>query len=182
MIKKKIFFVIFIFSFFLLKNVKSTQPEIVMECPGLKSFQKWCAGEYKGNESKSCIMISTPIAERGEPKYKSRGEVYTTVYHIPSEYNTGVIYITTGYTYKKDTIVTLKIDQNKEHEFNVLEDDSAFSDNENVDKKIIVEMKKGNNMKVIGFSTRGTKTTDTYSLVGFSSAYTYISNLCNVKN
>jgi len=182
MIKKKFFFVIFIFSFFLLKNVKSIQPEIVMECPGLKSFKEWCAGEYKGNESKSCIMISTPIAERGEPKYKSRGEVYTTVYHVPSEDNTGVIYITTGYTYKKDTIVTLKIDQNKEHEFNVLEDDSAFSDNENVDKKLIAEMKKGNNMKVIGFSTRGTKTTDTYSLVGFSSAYTHISNLCNVKN
>ena len=37
-------------------------------------------------------------------------------------------------------------------------------------------------MKVIGFSSRGTKTTDIYSLVGFSAAYTYISNLCNVKN
>ena len=43
-------------------------------------------------------------------------------------------------------------------------------------------MKKGNKMKVVGFSSRGTKTTDIYSLVGFSAAYTYISNLCNVKN
>ncbi len=182
MIKKTFFFVIFIFSLFLFKNIYSATPEIVMECPGLKSFKKWCAGEYKGNEYKSCIMISTPIVERGEPKYKSRGEVYATIYHAPSEDSTGVIYITTGYTYKKDSIVTLKIDQNKKHEFNILEDDSAFSDNENVDKKLIVEMKNGNNMKVIGFSTRGTKTTDTYSLVGFSAAYTYISNLCNVKN
>ena len=43
-------------------------------------------------------------------------------------------------------------------------------------------MKKGTNMRIVGYSTRGTKTTDIYSLVGFSAAYTYISNLCNVKN
>ena len=28
------------------KNDKSATPQIVMECPGLKSFQNWCAGEY----------------------------------------------------------------------------------------------------------------------------------------
>ena len=152
-----------------------------MECPGLKNFKNWCAGEYKGNEVKSCIMISSPISEQGNPPYKSRGEVVATVYHMPSEDNNGVIYITTGYTYKKDTVVTIKIDQNKEYGFNIIEDDSAFSDDENVDKQIIAEMRKGKKMKVIGFSSRGTKTTDIYSLIGFTSAYTYISNLCNVK-
>ena len=53
---------------------------------------------------------------------------------------------------------------------------------DDVDKQVIGEMIKGNKMQVIGFSSRGTKTTDIYSLVGFNSAYTYISNLCNVKN
>ena len=180
---KKFFFLIFcIFFIFFFKNVKSATPQIVMECPGLKSFQNWCGGEYKGNGAKSCIMISTPIDEKGEPSYKSRGDVVATIYHIPSEDSIGVVYITTGYTYKKDTIVTLKIDKNKEHEFNVIENDSAFSDDENVDKQLIAEMKKGDKMEVIGFSSRGTETTDKYSLAGFSAAYTYISNLCNVKN
>ena len=127
-------------------------------------------------------MISTPITEKGEPPYKSRGQVVATVYHMPSEDSMGVIYITTGYTYQKGSIVTVKIDKNKDYEFNILEGDSAFSDDEGIDKQLIVEMKKGNNMKVVGFSARGTKTTDIYSLVGFSSAYTYISNLCNLKN
>ena len=183
MIMKKIFFfIIFIFFLFLFKNIYSATPEIVMECPGLKSFKKWCAGEYKESESKSCIMISTPISEKGNPPYKSRGQVVATIYHIPSEDSTGVIYITTGYTYKKGSIVTIKIDKSKDYEFNILEGDSAFSDNETTDKQLIFEMKNGNKMKVVGFSTRGTKTTDIYSLVGFTSAYTYISNLCNVKN
>jgi len=153
-----------------------------MECPGLKNFRNWCAGEHKGNGNKSCVMISSPITEKGSPPYKSRGEVIATVYHMPSEDNNGVVYITTGYTYKKGSVVTVKIDQNNEHEFTIIENDSAFSDDENTDKQIITEMKKGNEMKVEGFSSRGTKTTDVYSLVGFSAAYTYISNLCNVKN
>jgi hypothetical protein len=113
---KKFFFLIFcIFFIFFFKNVKSATPQIVMECPGLKSFQNWCGGEYKGNGAKSCIMISTPIDEKGEPSYKSRGDVVATIYHIPSEDSTGVVYITTGYTYKKGAIVTLRIDQNKKH-------------------------------------------------------------------
>ena len=182
MLKKNFFFIFFIFLIFFFKNVKSVERQIVMECPGLKNFKNWCAGEHKEDESKSCIMISTPISEKGNPPYKSRGEILATIYHMPSEGNNRVIYITTGYTYKKDTIVTIKIDQNKEHEFNIIEDDSAFSDDENVDKQVIDQMKKGNKMKVVGSSSRGTKTTDIYSLVGFSAAYTYISNLCNVKN
>ena len=177
MLKKNFFFIFFVFLIFFFKNVKSVERQIVMECPGLKNFKNWCAGEHKGNESKSCIMISSPISEKGNPPYKSRGTVLATIYHMPSEDNNRVIYITTGYTYKKDTIVTIKIDKNKEHEFNVIEHDSAFSDDENVDRQLIVEMKKGKKMKVIGFSSRGTKTTDIYSLVGFSGAYTYISNL-----
>ena len=85
-------------------------------------------------------------------------------------------------TWSEQKTNSVKIDKNKEYGFNVIEDDAAFSDDTNVDKQIIVEMKKGNKMKVTGFSSRGTKTIDTYSLVGFSEAYTYISNLCNVKN
>ena len=182
MLKKNFFFIFFIFLIFFFKNVESAERQIVMECPGLKIFKNWCAGEYKGDGSKSCIMISSPISEKGNPPYKSRGTVIATIYHMPSENNNGVIYITTGYTYKKESIVTVKIDQNKEHEFNIIEDDSAFSDDDNVDKQIIDQMEKGNKMKVVGSSSRGTKTTDIYSLVGFSAAYTYISNLCNVKN
>ena len=182
MLKKNFFFIFFIFFIFFFKNVKSVERQIIMECPGLKNFKNWCAGEHKEDESKSCIMISTPVSEKGNPPYKSRGEILATIYHMPSEGNNRVIYITTGYTYKKDTIVTIKIDQNKEHEFNIIEDDSAFSDDENIDKQVIDQMKKGNKMIVVGSSSRGTKTTDIYSLVGFSAAYTYISNLCNVKN
>ena len=62
MLKKNFFFISFIFLIFFFKNVESGERQIVMECPGLKIFKNWCAGEYKGDGSKSCIMISSPIS------------------------------------------------------------------------------------------------------------------------
>ena len=179
----KIFFLIsVIFSFFFLKNVQSANTEVVLECPGLKLFNKWCAGLHNENKDKLCIMISVPSSKKGEPPYKSRGEVYITIYQQLAENNDGTIYITSGYNYKNNSMVKIKIDNNKEHNFNVLEEDTAFSDDESTDKKLILEMKKGNKMNVVGFSTRGTKTTDVYSLAGFSAAYKHMSGLCEAKN
>ena len=37
-------------------------------------------------------------------------------------------------------------------------------------------------MAVVGYSARGTKTTDIYSLVGFTAAFDYISNICDITN
>ena len=179
--KKTFFLILVIFSFFFFKNVKSANTELVLECPGLKLFNKWCAGLHNKNKDKLCIMVSIPSSKKGEPPYKSRGEVYVTIYQQSSENSDGTIYVTTGYNYKNDSIVKIKIDNNKEYDFNVLEADTAFSDDENTDKRLILEMKKGNNMKVVGYSTRGTKTTDIYSLAGFSAAYSHMTTLCKVK-
>ena len=46
------------------------------------------------------------------------------------------------------------------------------------DKDIVAAMKRGSRMIVDGVSSRGTKTKDTYSLTGFTSAYKAISNKC----
>ena len=81
-----------------------------------------------------------------------------------------------------EVLLQFSIDGKDKFELKLIENDAAWTDDDSVDKDIIEALKKGNKMKVVGFSSRGTKTTDIYSLVGFSSAYTYISNLCNVKN
>ena len=47
--------------------------------------------------------------------------------------------------------------------------------------KMIRAMKKSNKAKVIGTSSRGNKTTDTYSLMGFSKAYQQINEACQKK-
>ena len=42
-------------------------------------------------------------------------------------------------------------------------------------------MKTSLKMKIVGTSSRGTITTDTYSLLGFSKAYQKINEECNKK-
>ena len=54
----------------------------------------------------------------------------------------------------------------------------AWTISEEEDARLIKFMKLGNEMIVRGISSRGTKTIDTYSLKGFSAAFTAIRKVC----
>ena len=58
------------------------------------------------------------------------------------------------------------------------EDDGAWSRDQSSDFKLVNSMKKGNRMIVVGRSSRGTKTTDTYSLSGFTAMKKRIDKEC----
>ena len=60
-------------------------------------------------------------------------------------------------------------------------DDSAWAVNSEEDRKLVKAMKAGIKMSVVGYSSRDTKTTDTYSLSGFTDAYNAISKACGIK-
>ena len=52
---------------------------------------------------------------------------------------------------------------------------------EGADAKLVQSMIRGADMVVQGTSSRGTLTTDTYSLKGFTAAYKAINKACKVK-
>ena len=168
----------FLTSFFFIKEVNSANEYLV--CPGLKMFKNWCAGEHIDNDTKACLMVARPLKSKGD--YKKRGTVTATIYHIPNQNNEAVFYITAGYMYKSESYVSINIDNKDKFELKLIENDAAWTDEDSIDKDIVESMKKGNKMTVIGYSSRGTKTTDIYSLMGFTSAYKYISQSCNIKN
>ena len=85
----------------------------------------------------------------------------------------GVIQIKSGYPYKDDEAVNVKIDK-KNYEF-FADEDSAWTNNDN---EVIYAMKKGIKLSVYGVSSRGTKTIDTYTLKGFTSAYNQLTKDC----
>ena len=106
------------------------------------------------------------------PEGKKRGESYILVYRINKNPD-AIVQINSGYPYKEKEQVKVKIDK-KIYEF-YSEDDSAWTNN---DKEIIYAMKKGVDLSVTGISKRGTKTTDTYTLNGFTAAYNKLSKDC----
>ena len=167
------------FIFLSLNKIYGANEQLV--CPGLKLFNRWCAGEHLENNIKACIIVTKPTKEEGDYKKTNRGQPSLTVYHLPSQDAVGIVYVTAGYKYRSESYVSINIDNKKEFDLKLIEGDTAFLDEEELEKNLVKSMKKGNNLKIIGYSTRGTKTTDTYSLMGFTSAYNHISKSCNIK-
>lgn len=122
-------------------------------------------------EDNYCYIGSAPIDEEGD--YTKRGDTYVLVYRI-NKSSEKTIQITAGYNYDENKPVIVKIDQTSFEFFG--KEDSAWTTDE--DKKVTFAMKKGMIMIVQGYSSRGTLTTDTYSLKGFTAAFNKLSTDC----
>ena len=118
-----------------------------------------------------CFIGSAPV-ETDLPESKQRGITYILVYRI-NKSKDAIVQIAAGYPYKKDQNVDVTID-NVQFDF-YSDDDTAWS---NDDNKFIFAMKKGIKLTVKGESSRGTKTTDIYTLKGFTAAYNQLFNDC----
>lgn len=141
----------------------------------LGGFRDWDAFLDKtAKGEKSCYAISVP--KETAPKNVKRGEIYIMVTQWPKAKIKNQISLAAGYTLKKDSDVTLTIDK---HGFKLFaQDDRAWASNDKQDAEITAAMKKGTTLTVKGMSARGTETTDTYSLAGFSSALNAITQAC----
>ena len=118
-----------------------------------------------------CFIGSAPV-ETDLPESKQRGITYILVYRI-NKSKDAIVQIAAGYPYKKGQNVDVTID-NVQFDF-YSADDTAWS---NDDNKVIFAMKKGIKLTVKGESSRGTKTTDIYTLKGFTAAYNQLFNDC----
>ena len=122
-------------------------------------------------EDNYCYIGSLPISS-DIPEGKIRGDVYILVYRINKNPD-AIVQINSGYPYKNEEPVNIRIDK-KNYEF-YADGDSAWTNNDN---EVIYAMKKGIKLIVFGISSRGTKTIDTYTLNGFTTAYNKLTKDC----
>ena len=85
--------------------------------------------------------------------------------------------VDTGFTFKPKSTVEVIIKDNK-YKFFTLENRAWLADGQN-GKKLIKDMKNGARVQVKSISSRGTKITDTYSLIGFTKALEAIDKACS---
>ena len=140
-------------------------------------FGDWTSYVLMERGSKVCYMVSKPTKAQG--KYTRRGDIFALVTHRPAEKTKDVFSYITGYTYKKGSNATVTIDGNKIDLFT--QDDTAWAPDAKTDSQLARSIQSGSKMIVKGTSSRGTLTTDTYSLKGSSKAYKAISKECGVK-
>ena len=140
------------------------------------NFGDWSAFQFSEDGNPACYMSSEPTKASGD--YTKRGDVFAIVTHRPAEKRIGEVSIIAGYSYQKDSAVEIAIGKQIFELFT--QEDGAWALDAASDKKLIQAMKKGSRMVVKGTSSRGTITTDTYSLNGFTRAYRAIGKACGL--
>lgn len=152
-------------------------PAVAQETKFLGQFGKWEAFQEFNRGKSVCYMGAQPTKAQG--KYKKRGDTYVLVTHRPAEKTFGVVSVSAGYNFLKasETTVTINADT-----FNLFTDAGhAFAYDKAIDIALIQAMIRGAHMIIEGTSSRGTKTTDTYSLNGVLAAWKAINKACKKK-
>jgi invasion protein IalB len=142
----------------------------------LSDHRDWSAFRYKEDGESVCYMASSPKQAEGD--YSQRGDIFAIVTHRPASNRVGEISISAGYTYKDKSTVRVKIGSKTWDLFT--DGSSAWAPTATEDKAILKAMRAGSSMVVKGTSARGTLTTDTYSLLGFSKALGAINSACGL--
>ncbi len=147
------------------------------EIKTLGTYGKWVAYSFQDAGKQVCYAASKPIKSEGA--YKSRDEIVAQVTHRPADRATDVVSFVAGYSFKPDTDANVAIGARRFDLFTV--EDRAWARDAKTDQEVVQAFIKGSSMVVKGVSSRGTPTTDTYSLQGFGAAYKAIGEACGVK-
>ena len=144
----------------------------------LGSYRDWDAMVGSANGKKTCYIISSPKRSTASKKNAIRGQIYMTVTHRPAFGVTGEVNAVVGYPIRRGSEANIAID-GKHHFRFFTEGSGAWAYDPKDDAAVVAAMKAGVNLVVKAGSQRGTDTTDTYSLSGFTAAYNAITKACN---
>lgn len=144
----------------------------------LGEYGDWTAWTYNDRGNLICYISSNPKKDEG--KYTKRGDIYAVITHRPAEKSFDEVSFVAGYSFNTKAPFSVKIGD-KTFNKTFTEGDKAWNVSNAEDLNMIAAMKRGERMIVDGASSRNTKTKDTYSLKGFSSAYQAISAKCKKR-
>lgn len=150
-------------------------PAVAQNPRPIGSYGDWQALTFEESGKSGCYAIAEPTRKEGN--YTSRDDVYALVTHRPADDKINVFTVIAGYTYQNESTVTLEVGDEK---FSLKTNENTAWASDEDDPRIVEALKKGTGMVVRGVSSRGTETTDTYSLTGFTKAYNAIGEACKL--
>lgn len=130
----------------------------------------WSVFEESGKSE--CWAVSAPkestITQNGRLVAANRGDILLFVSFWKGQNGTGEVSFAGGYPFKNGSTVSMTIGASS---FTLFTDgETAWSENAEQDAKIIAAMKRGASAVVVGESSRGKRTEDKFSLLGFTAA------------
>ena len=105
-----------------------------------------------------------------------RGDILLFVTFRPGSGAAGEVAFTGGYPFRDDSTVTVSVSGNDYELYT--EGEWAWPEDADSDAQLVEALKAGAEATVVGISSRGTTTTDTFSLMGFTAAMAEAEKRC----
>ena len=140
----------------------------------LGKFKDWESFVLMQGESKVCYAQSIPVIRA--PKKFKRDPSRLFVSFRPAENIKNEVSVTNGYEFQPKTPVTAKSGKKAYDLFS--KGRFAWVVDNKDETKLIVTMKKASRLMIIGNSDQGNQTTDHYSMMGFTKAYSAAKKRC----
>jgi invasion protein IalB len=142
----------------------------------LGQYQDWGAYVAAPGGKKVCFALAKPKSMAASRENVRRDQPYMFIATRPAEKVKDEISVIVGYPLRPNVDVTAEVGSASFALFS--QNDGAWIKNAADEPKLIEAMRKGSEMVVKGTSTRGTNTTDTYSLMGISNALDRVAKEC----
>ncbi|MGH1419549.1 MAG: invasion associated locus B family protein [Hyphomicrobiaceae bacterium] len=141
----------------------------------IKSFNDWSVFAHEEKPKKICFAASQPKTTL--PKGVNRDPIYFYVSAWPNDGIKTEVSIRLGYPVRTKVPVRVTIGNKQFSLF--AKGDKAYVSDSTEELKLIDAMKKGSTMTVQATSKRGTRTSDSYSLRGITSALEGLQKNCS---
>lgn len=123
-------------------------------------------------ETQGCWAVATAKesvnTRDGKVVAVRRGDILLYVTYVPDQNVSGQVAFTGGYPFKENSTIEVNVDGTTFDFF--VQGEWAWTKSPEDDAKVIAAMKRGSNAVISAQSSRGTKTKDTFSLLGFTAA------------
>ena len=135
---------------------------------------------FEDSDPRECWAVSAPTetvnTKDGRVVAVRRGDILLMTFYRPDQNVSGQVTFTGGYPFAGGSTVTLNVGGTNFELFT--EGEWAWPASTADDAKIITAMKRGSDAVLTAQSARGTKTKDTFSLLGFTAAVDEAAKRC----
>ena len=155
---------------------ESTAATFGPEATLVGQFGTWGAYIAAPGGKKLCFAMSKPASMKTNPAGRPRDPAYAFVSTRPNERVVNEVSIMIGYPLKPGSEGGLEVSGNRYAMFT--QGDGLWVKNAAEEDKLVDALRKGQDVVIKGVSSRGTETTDTYSLKGLAQALDKLAQDC----
>jgi invasion protein IalB len=142
----------------------------------LGQFGAWGAYTASPNGKKVCFALAKPSSSKTNPPNRPRDPVYAFVSTRPAEKVTNEVSVMVGYRLKPGSEATLEVGGTSYDMYT--QGDGIWIKNAAEEDRLVEAMRKSADATLKGVSSKGTQTTDVFSLKGLSQALDKVAQDC----